>query len=52
MSYTKQTWTDGEVITDDKLNHMEDGIESASGAGNQIEYFHFQDPSAQPLVLD
>jgi len=24
--YSKQTWTNGEVITDAKLNHMEDGI--------------------------
>lgn len=26
MAYEKQTWTDGEVITKEKLNHMEDGI--------------------------
>lgn len=26
MSYEKQTWTTGEVITAEKLNHMEDGI--------------------------
>lgn len=26
MAYTKQTWTDGDVITKDKLNHIEDGI--------------------------
>lgn len=29
MSYTKYTWVTGEVITADKLNHMEDGIEAA-----------------------
>lgn len=51
MSYTKQTWTDGEIITDDKLNHMEDGIADAGG-GNQIEYLHFQDLTTHPLVLD
>lgn len=28
MSYEKQTWTTGEVITAEKLNHMEDGIGS------------------------
>ena len=33
MSYTKQTWHTGDTITDTKLNHMEDGIESASGGG-------------------
>lgn len=26
MSYIKQTWTRGDTITADKLNHMEDGI--------------------------
>lgn len=34
MSYEKQTWMNGEVITADKLNHMEDGIaDSGGGAG-------------------
>lgn len=28
MSYEKQTWVTGDVITADKLNHMEDGIKS------------------------
>ncbi len=28
MSYEKQTWADGDVITADKLNHLEDGVES------------------------
>ena len=27
MSYTKHTWVDGEVITADKLNNIEEGIE-------------------------
>ena len=26
MTYEKQTWTNGDVITAEKLNHMEDGI--------------------------
>ena len=34
MTYEKQTWTTGEVITADKLNHMEDGI---GGAFQQYE---------------
>lgn len=33
MSYTKYTWVTGEVITADKLNHMEDGI---AGGGSLI----------------
>lgn len=31
MSYTKTTWETGDVITAEKLNKMEDGIESAAG---------------------
>lgn len=31
MSYDKQTWVNGEVITAEKLNHIEDGIENSSG---------------------
>ena len=26
MAYSKQTWISGEIITDVKLNHIEDGI--------------------------
>lgn len=26
MAYEKQTWVTGEIITEEKLNHMEDGI--------------------------
>ena len=29
MSYTKQTWANGDTITAEKLNHMESGIEGA-----------------------
>lgn len=29
MAYEKQTWTTGEVITQEKLNHIENGIEGA-----------------------
>lgn len=31
MGYSKQTWVNGEVITDTKLNHIEDGIANAGG---------------------
>lgn len=27
MAYEKQTWNTGDIITADKLNHMEDGID-------------------------
>lgn len=29
--YEKQTWNTGDVITEEKLNHMEDGISNAGG---------------------
>ena len=28
MAYTKNTWADGDIVTSEKLNHMEDGIAS------------------------
>lgn len=31
MAYTKQTWADGDIISAEKLNHIEDGIDGASG---------------------
>lgn len=33
MAYEKQTWECGETITAEKLNHIEDGIASASSGG-------------------
>lgn len=30
MSYNKTTWTSGDVITAEKLNNIEDGLEAAS----------------------
>jgi len=48
MSYEKQEWANGDIITADKLNHMEDGI--ASGGGLVL---HATDDSAQNrTVLD
>lgn len=40
MAYTKQTWECGDVISAEKLNHMEDGIE-ASGVDYPI-VVHFE----------
>ena len=31
MAYTKNTWADGDVVTSEKLNHMEDGIANSGG---------------------
>jgi hypothetical protein len=33
MSYVKQTWQTGDVVTSAKLNHMEDGIAAGGGSG-------------------
>lgn len=33
MSYTKHTWTDGELVTAAKMNNIENGIEEASSGG-------------------
>lgn len=35
MAYTKQTWNNGDIITADKLNHIEDGIVNSE---NGYEY--------------
>lgn len=33
MAYEKHTWENGELITAEKLNHIEGGIESSGGGG-------------------
>lgn len=38
MSYEKQTWQTGDVITADKMNYMEDGIEDASQSVDEKTY--------------
>lgn len=38
MSYEKQTWEDGQVITADKLNHMEDGIANSESSDFVITF--------------
>lgn len=36
MAYTKQNWECGDLITADKMNHIEDGIEGASSGGGSL----------------
>lgn len=44
MSYTKTNWQSGDVITAEKLNNIERGIEDASGGGsNNIIYVVFNE---------
>lgn len=40
MSYTKQTWETGDVITSEKLNHIEDGVANVDGR-NPLITFNF-----------
>jgi len=35
MSYEKNTWVTGDVITAEKLNHMEDGIDDITKDSEQ-----------------
>ena len=30
MSYIKQTWVDGDIVTAEKMNHIEDGVEEGT----------------------
>lgn len=43
MSYVKQDWEKGDVITHDKLNHMEDGIDSAMHLIDNITFYINED---------
>ena len=36
MSYTPTTWQNGDVITAEKLNHMEDGIAEGGGGSDYL----------------
>ena len=44
MSYEKQTWTTGDTITANKLNHMEDGI--AEGGSSAFDLFFMIDEAS------
>lgn len=52
MAYEKQTWNCDDVITADKLNHMEDGIESASSGGGTSEPLIVKASNGKTGVLD
>lgn len=41
MAYTKQTWNTGDVITEEKLNHMEDGVATGGGIYTYGEFSLF-----------
>ena len=48
MAYTKNTWTDGDIVTSEKLNHMEDGIANAGSLVVGIAW----DETLQTSILD
>lgn len=50
MAYTKQTWNNGDIITADKLNHMEDGI--ASGGTLIVHITYGSESSTDAQVMD
>lgn len=45
MAYEKQTWSCGETITADKLNHMEDGIMESGGGSTLVVNYVEEDGS-------
>ncbi len=49
MSYTKQTWANGDVITADKLNHIEDGLADNS---TELVVHAINHPEDEVTVLD
>ena len=51
MSYEKQTWQTGDVVTSAKLNHMEDGIAAAGGGGVLVVNVTF-DESTETEICD
>lgn len=52
MSYTKHTWTSGEVITAENLNHIEDGVEDAGSGGGSSVLLITQSIDGEYIVSD
>lgn len=51
MAYEKQTWVSGEIITEGKLNHMEDGIADMAAEGaTQIANIQAEGTTQKGLV--
>ena len=50
MSYNKTTWTNGDVITAEKLNHMEDGIASGCSGGVLVVSTVYDDDSGKTYL--
>lgn len=54
MAYEKQTWQTGDVITQEKLNHMEDGIADAGGDSflNDVMWINFTTNDGKTFSAD
>lgn len=52
MSYDKQNWQTGDVITANKLNHIEDGIAGAGGGGGVLVVSAVYDEQTDTTTLD
>ena len=50
--YTPTEWATGDVITADKLNHMEEGIEASFSDGNFVPIFTFQNGDQTAVTCD
>jgi len=53
MAYEKQTWANGDVITAEKLNHIEDGIENGDNGYEcgDIEFLFNETITSEPNVI-
>ena len=49
MSYTRHNWENGEVITEAKMNNIEDGIE-ASGYDAVVSYYKDDNSTHSPVI--
>lgn len=52
MSYTKNTWANGDTITAEKLNHAEDGIHAADAAAASASSAASAAAAAAPLTIE
>ena len=49
MSYNKTTWSNGDIITAEKMNNIENGIKNISGG---INIFNFNDARSNGLEVN
>lgn len=54
MSYVQQTWETGDIITAEKLNHIESGIGGESGGGSSYKVnptLGQEDPQTHKVII-